>query len=190
MGTWAWDVGGDRHTRDENLNRLLGLDPVKTTLPIEEFFSHVHPDDVPAVRAAFDGSVRNGRPLKTEFRVLWPDGTVRWLQDKGEVFSKQDGPYMVGACIDVTESRQAEAALRESEERLRLVVEGARDFAMLLLDGSGRITAWNPGAERLLGFTETEVVGKDAAMIFTPEDRAHGAGKGTCRSVCHGSCRR
>jgi two-component system, chemotaxis family, CheB/CheR fusion protein len=175
MGTWTWEVGGDLQTRDENLNRLLGLEPVRTTQPLEEFFGHIHPDDVPAVRAAFGTSVCDGRPLNTEFRVLWPDGTVRWLRDQGEVFPKQDAPYMAGACIDVTERRQAETALRESEERLRLVVEGARDFAMLLLDRTGRITAWNAGAERLLGFTESEAVGQNTAIIFTPEDRASGA---------------
>ena len=174
MGTWTWEVGSNLHTRDENLNRLLGLEPVKTTHTLDEFLEHIHPDDVPAVRAAFDASVRHGRQLNTEFRVVWPDGTIRWLRDQGEVFPKRDSSYLAGACVDVTERRAAEAALRESEERLRLVVEGARDFAMLLLDKSGRITAWNTGAQRLLGFAESEVVGQPGAIIFTPEDKAAG----------------
>ena len=174
MGTWTWDVARDRHTRDENLSRLLGLDPVRATVPVEEFFKSIHPDDVPAVRAAFEASARDGRPLHTEFRVVWPDGTIRWLQDQGEAFLNQNAPYVTGACIDVTERRLAEAALRESEDRLRLVVEGARDFAMLLLDPVGRITAWNAGAERLLGFSESEVVGQSVSIMFTPEDKAAG----------------
>ena len=174
MGTWTWDVAGNRHTRDENLNRMLGLEPVSSTQPLEEFFKHIHPEDVQAVRTAFNTSVRHGRPLNTEFRVVWPDGTVRWLKDQGEVFPKEGSPYMAGACIDITERRAGDMALRDSEERLRLVVEGARDFAMLLLDKSGRITAWNTGAERLLGFAEIEVVGQPAAIIFTPEDKAAG----------------
>jgi PAS domain S-box-containing protein len=73
---------------------------------------------------------------------------------------------------DVTEQHGMVAALREGEERFRLVVEGAHDFAMLLINNKGFITAWNIGAERLLGFTENEAVGQDAAFIFTPEDRA------------------
>ncbi len=73
---------------------------------------------------------------------------------------------------DVTEQHAAVAALREGEERFRLVVEGAHDFAMLLLDTKGRITSWNIGAERLLGFTEAEAVGQPGAFMFTDEDRA------------------
>lgn len=175
MGTWAWEVGSDRHTRDQNLNRMLGLEPIKTILPLEKFFGHIHPDDVAMVRAAFKASAQDGHAINSEFRIVRPDGTIRWLQDQGEVFAKRETPYMAGACIDVTERRQAETAMRESEERLRLVVEGARDFAMLLLDQSGCITAWNAGAERLLGFTESEAVGQNAAIIFTPEDQAAGA---------------
>lgn len=69
-------------------------------------------------------------------------------------------------------ARRAELALRESEERYRLIVEGVRDYAIFSLDTDGRITSWNPGAERLLGFAENEIIGEKSAIIFTPEDRA------------------
>ncbi len=62
-----------------------------------------------------------------------------------------------------------------SDELLRLVVESATDFAIIAMDEHGRITTWNVGAERLLGFTEEEIIGRDGDIVFTPEDRARGA---------------
>ncbi|VWX63227.1 Protein-glutamate methylesterase [Burkholderiales bacterium 8X] len=76
---------------------------------------------------------------------------------------------------DVGDARRAEQALRASEERLRLVIENARDYAIFSSDIGRRVTSWNPGAERLLGYTEAEVLGKSGDVIFTEEDRIAGA---------------
>ncbi|MGI4795700.1 MAG: PAS domain S-box protein [Janthinobacterium lividum] len=73
--------------------------------------------------------------------------------------------------------RRAEAALLASEERYRLTVESARDHAIVTLDTAGRITGWNIGAERMMGYTEAEAVGRPAAIFFRPEDVAAGVDK-------------
>ena len=68
--------------------------------------------------------------------------------------------------------RQAEEALRASEERFRLLMENVLDYAIFVTDPEGRVADWSAGAERILGYKAEEIVGRDAAVIFTPEDRA------------------
>ncbi len=70
------------------------------------------------------------------------------------------------------ELERANAALRVSEEQYRLLVEGASGFGMMMLDRGGRITAWNLGAERLVGYSESEILGQHFARLFIPEDLA------------------
>jgi two-component system, chemotaxis family, CheB/CheR fusion protein len=107
--------------------------------------------------------------------------TVRRRKDGSEVHvaitvsPMQDGSGQVqaGTAImrDVTAARRAAQALRESEERLRLIIESAVEYAIFSTDLERRITSWNSGAQRLLGYEEKEAIGKSADIIFTPEDR-------------------
>jgi PAS domain S-box-containing protein len=73
-----------------------------------------------------------------------------------------------------TELAASRAALRESEARCRLVLDNATDYVIATTDPNGRLTLWNTGAERIFGWQADEVLGRDIAVIFTPEDRAEG----------------
>jgi two-component system CheB/CheR fusion protein len=77
--------------------------------------------------------------------------------------------------VDITERKRAQAALRNSEEHLRMVIENAREYAIFTTDLDRNITSWNTGAERILGLSEAEAIGRPADMIFVPEDVANGA---------------
>jgi two-component system CheB/CheR fusion protein len=76
---------------------------------------------------------------------------------------------------DITERKASESAVRQNEQQFRMLVEAVRDFAIFMTDARGNITTWNPAAERLLGWSEAEAIGKNSSMIFTPEDREAGA---------------
>jgi two-component system, chemotaxis family, CheB/CheR fusion protein len=83
------------------------------------------------------------------------------------------GNVLAGTAIirDVSAQRAAAEALRASEERLRLIVENAVEYAIFSTDLQRKVTSWNSGAERLLGYTEDEAMGQTSDVIFTPEDR-------------------
>jgi PAS domain S-box-containing protein len=72
---------------------------------------------------------------------------------------------------DISKRRRDEAALRQSTERLRLIVEGARDYAIFTMDSDRRITQWLPGAQAVFGWTKEEIEGRSGDILFTPEDR-------------------
>jgi PAS domain S-box-containing protein len=87
-----------------------------------------------------------------------------------------DGELIAFAKVtrDISERVEAQTALRESEERFRILVQGVVDYAIYMLDPRGRISNWNLGGERIKGYTADEIVGRHFSIFFTPEDRARG----------------
>src|SRR6185369_12358802 len=112
-------------------------------------------------------------PIERE--VGLPDG--KWFLSRLLPYRTMDDHIggVVVSLIDITVRKKAEEALRTSQERLRMVVENATEYAIFSTDLKRRITIWNSGAERLLGYAEAEVLGQPADIIFTAEDRAAGA---------------
>jgi two-component system CheB/CheR fusion protein len=80
--------------------------------------------------------------------------------------------------VDTTVRKQMEEQLRRNEGRLRLMIESVAEYAIFTMDPDGRIDAWNVGASRIFGYDEDEVIGRSAAMLFTPQDRERGALEG------------
>src|SRR5207248_1434791 len=76
----------------------------------------------------------------------------------------------IEAWVTARQRTTAVEALREKEEQLRLLVEGVEDYAICMLNPSGRVISWNSGAQRVTGFAESEIVGSDFALFYTPTD--------------------
>ncbi len=176
MGTWHWDIRTNTDTFDDNLCELFGLRPEQCVGTVNDFYALLHVEDRPRVEAAFEQTRHEGVRLDTEFRVVRSDGSERWFLDQGEVMldDQAQPEYMASACVDITERKQAERALRQSEERFRLFVNNVHDYALFQLDTEGRIVTWNSGAEHLLGYTGEEIAGQPGARIFVPDDIAAG----------------
>ncbi|MBF9266086.1 PAS domain S-box protein, partial [Paracidovorax cattleyae] len=137
----------------------------------------IHPADRQLSAHLMRRLADHGEPFHIEKRCLRKDGSTLWLHNSVSYLADAYGgpTASIVVCNDISERKRAENALRESTERLRLVVENAVEYAIFSTDLDRRITTWNSGAERILGYSENEAVGQLADMIFTPEDRAAGA---------------
>jgi two-component system CheB/CheR fusion protein len=102
------------------------------------------------------------------------------IGENGRTYIRRVLPYrttddriggVVVTFVDISRRHEAESALRESEQRHRLIIQSVKDYAIMMLDTSGRFTTWPPGAERVIGFSEAEAIGQNWEMLFTPEDR-------------------
>jgi PAS domain S-box-containing protein len=115
------------------------------------------------------------------------DGSLFWANVVITAIRDETGQLIGYSKVtrDLTERREHEERLRESEENLRLLVEGAKDHAMFLVSPSGIIRSWNSGAQRLMRYPEQEVVGQPLSMLYTPEDRAAGRAQAEIRASAH-----
>lgn len=118
---------------------------------------------------------RKGRYEEEGWRVR-RDGSQFWAHVVITKLNDESGKHIGYAKItrDLTEKKIAEEALRESEERFRLIVESVKDYAIIMLDPDGKVVSWNEGAKRLKGYDAKEVLGKHFGIFYDPEDAVIG----------------
>jgi two-component system, chemotaxis family, CheB/CheR fusion protein len=160
---------------NERMCELLGYRQAE--LVGTELNALVHPDDQALHHQRMARLLQRQEPFEMEKRLLRRNGTAIWVHTSVTCLPDAQGKVeaTIAVCVDITERKRAEAALRSSEEHLRMVIENAREYAIFTTDLDRNITAWNSGAERILGYSESEAIGRSGDMIFVPEDRAAGA---------------
>ena len=166
IGSWDWDIVNDELRWSEQVAPILGLDPELRIVDLKTFTDTIHPEDRPRIEAAIDACLKKGKHYTEEHRIIWPDGTVRWVEEMGDVIHDERGRpvRMVGMIYDITNRK----LILEAKARLAAIVESSDD-AIIGKTLDGIITSWNTGAERMYGYRAHEAVGQSILMIIPPE---------------------
>ena len=199
VATWEWDLASGRMRWSPQMLGLIGRDPVAALSAGHNALWRraLHPDDRKTVTAAVRACSRNLGPFALEFRILRPDGDIRWIDARGNVLPDACGNprHIVGVNIDITERKLAEAALeqrvakrtkalremvealRASRERYGAILEHAPIYlGFMRVEADGRLVCEdvNDAWLRDTGFTREQVVGRTLEEIFSPEQAAFG----------------
>ena len=175
LGVWDCNLRTNITVISGEYAKLHGLAPDHALLTHEEWLELLHPEDRERVQGLLRESLEHAHFWDTEFRVVWPDGTVHWLLGKGKVFVDDFGlPVRIaGVSIDITDRKRAEEALGESEARLRLAQQVASigTFDWNIQTG---VNAWTPELEAMYGLRPGDFPGRQADWenLVHPDDRA------------------
>ena len=176
LGSWSWDIAQNRISWSDQLFKIYGIARARFSGTFDDFLNFIHPDDRAQVQQSIDAAFSTGSGFSHEERIVRPDGGTRYLQSVGEVIRDANGAAvrMLGVCLDVTERKQAEQALRDSERSHRLLLSGVSDYAIYMLDPNGNVRSWSPGAEKIKGYSADEIIGRHVRQFYSEEDRQAG----------------
>ncbi len=162
IGTWDWDLASGRIVWSEIHERIWGMPAGTFTGTYEEFENRIHPADRPTVNLLVQDAIARAQGFALEFRVVWPNGTVRWVAGQAEVFRGANGSpeRVTGVVVDITARRQAVAALRASQEKLATAFRTSPVAIVITRMSDARVLEVNPAFESMIGRAATEIVGR------------------------------
>jgi len=172
-GLWDWEIANNLVSWNERIYEMHGLPPGSFDGTLEGFTSTVHPGDVERVNLGLRKALEQDEPYRVEFRVIWPDGAVRWLSTSARVVRDESGGAvrMLGATLDITERKVAEDAVRRSEERFRAIVNTSPECVKLVA-ADGTLLQMNPAGLEMVGAKlDEDVIGKSIYSLIAPEFR-------------------
>ncbi len=123
-GTWVIRNSNERVEWSEQVSTIFGQPEDRRSAAWEEFYEMVHPDDRPRLMAQFAEAWSKREPFVSEYRILRPDGELRWISSRGGALSRREGELtMTGTVVDITSERAAQQQLLETERQFRLLFE-------------------------------------------------------------------
>jgi len=180
VGSWEWEIATDRVTWSDELFRIFQLDPDEKVPSWAEHSALYHPEDIESLRHAVEASVADGTPYELELRALRKDGEIRVCLACGFAETGLDGraTRLFGSLQDITDRKQAEDALIESEIHLRTLVQTIPDLVWLK-DTDGVYLDCNVMFERFFGAEKKDIIGRtdydfvdrELADFFLEHDR-------------------
>ncbi|MBE9005710.1 PAS domain-containing protein [Fortiea sp. LEGE XX443] len=159
MGIWDWNLQTNETLWSANMGLLYGL-PNGTLCPTpEDFLLLIHPEDREAFTQAVTRTIEQGTKFIIEYRAVWPDGSIHWLNSIGQVYySDNSQPIrLIGTTRDICKRKQAEQKILEQAALLNIATD-----AILVRNFQNQILFWNQGAERLYGWLSQEILGNNS----------------------------
>jgi len=173
LGIWDIEIATGLLRARPQFFRIMGLEPTDQPVPIETTRRLRHPQDRDRVLLAMQDAAASGKEgYQVEYRIIRPDGEIRWILGRGRFIRDPNGAIVrsSGVDVDVSDRRLAEAALRESEERFRRVFEQS-PLGKAMADLDFRFRSVNPALCAMLGYTEDELVGRRFLDVVHQDDR-------------------
>lgn len=172
IGIWDYTVSEQRLIWDDHMYWLYGLPAGAAETSYSTWEDNLHPDDRDRAAAELQAAIRGEKGFHTEFRVLWPDGQVRFIEAHAMVWRDTDGTAlrMIGVNWDITDRKQAELALQASERRYATLAESSPN-AVYRLDAEGNCVYVNPRWCEMTGRTVEQGYGDDWIEVLHPDDR-------------------
>lgn len=174
IGTWDWDITDNKLYWSDEIYRIFGLIPQQFGATYEEFLNSVHPDDREFVKSSVIEALEKKKVYSIDHRIKLPEGTIKIVHEEAKVvFNSEDKPIrMMGTVQDVTEARNSEARLRESETKFRSLAENI-PLGISISTEDGTFIEVNPALWKAFGYGSREEFMKlnTRALYMDPEDR-------------------
>ena len=172
VGWWERDYATGHVSLSDEACRIFGVQPLERPQRHGDWLSLIHPEDRENAAAVSDLALRGAARYDVEYRVVRPDGAVRVVHSQGDVTRDESGRAVrqFGVSQDITELRQAEEAMRESEQRYRTLFEKAND-AIFVENERDDIVDANERACALLGYSRHELLTMKVPDLQAPEVR-------------------
>ena len=170
VGLWDWDLASGQGRWSPVVYRNLGLDPARPP-SMADMWGRIHPDDRRRVQDANADAQQAGRLVEVDYRVVHPDGSIRWLLSRGDILRNDAGEYdrAAGVLIDITERRQAFEQMRDSEARFRALADSAPVLMWVSRTDGKREFVNRAYVDFLRGDYET-AIGFDWRDVLHPDD--------------------